>query len=47
MMEAFGFPCPKCGHIKAKLMQYIKNEVGEVIGFTLYCMSCEHVWNES
>ena len=49
-MRATGFPCPLCGwgvatgQDHAVLERIIED--GYDVGMRLYCMSCEHVWDE-
>lgn len=44
--HAYGFHCPECGHPETIVEDRILNDRHEDVGMTLYCISCEHVWDE-
>jgi transcriptional regulator NrdR family protein len=47
MNLAVGFPCPKCGHEDANLLEFERNQSAEVVGFRLLCRKCESVFRDN
>jgi transcription elongation factor Elf1 len=47
MNLAVGFPCPKCGHEEASLLEFERNQSADVVGFRLLCTKCESVFRDN
>lgn len=43
--RAVGFECPFCGHThEMKLLRFVKDENGYLIGHELECPKCSYQW---